>query len=404
MIMVEAMQKILAGYKQTELGVIPGNWKLDSLGNICDYQNGSSLEKYFNQYNGHSVISIGNYSTDGKYIENGTFIDLKVNPEVKKFVLDKDDLTMILNDKTSVGDIIGRVLLIERDDTYVFNQRTMRLKPQTEVLPKYLYFILNSEMFHNRMRLLAKPGTQIYINTDDVVTFKIFFPISKDEQSAIVSVISDINDLILSLEKLIAKKRAIKQGAMQELLTGKRRLPGFSEKWEMARLGDLLDYERPDKYTVKDTEYIEKGQIPVLTANKSFILGFTNEDFGVYDKTPVIIFDDFTTDSKYVEFPFKIKSSAIKILKSKSGGTNLKYIFERMKIIRFPMGDHKRYYISEYQNIEIPVPKPNEQDAIAKAINDFDVEIEALEQKLAKYKMLKQGMMQVLLTGKVRLV
>lgn len=396
--------KIPKGYRQTDIGVIPNDWNIEKLGDVCKYQNGTSLEKYFNQNDGYNVISIGNYSPFGKYIENNTYISFDLVSLVKKFILNKDDLTMILNDKTSSGAIIGRVLLIDENNKYVFNQRTMRLTPQNKILPKYLYFLINSNEIHNKIIALAKPGTQIYINTNDVTELQIAFPESKIEQAAIATVLSGVDNLINSLEKLIVKKRDIKQGTMQELLTGKRRLPGFMEEWEVKKIGEMLGYERPDKYIVESTDYVASGDVPVLTANKSFVLGYTNETKGIYKDIPVIIFDDFTTDSKYVYFPFKVKSSAIKILQKKASDIDLKFIFERMQLIKFPMGGHKRYYISEYQHTDLKVPKFEEQTAIAKVLSDMDDEIERLERKRDKYKAIKQGMMQVLLTGRIRLV
>jgi type I restriction enzyme S subunit len=170
-------------------------------------------------------------------------------------------------------------------------------------------------------------------------------------------------------------------------------------------MGDLLDYEQPTKYLVSDTKYNDNNDTPVLTAGKTFILGYTNEENGIFSSNlPVIIFDDFTTAKKYVTFPFKAKSSAMKILKPKSDTVNLRFVFEKMQLIVFPLGDHKRYWISEYQNIEIEVPAPEEQTAIAQVLSDMDAEIEELEQKLDKYKMIKQGMMQELLTGRTRLI
>ena len=111
--------------------------------------------------------------------------------------------------------------------------------------------------------------------------------------------------LIESLEQLIAKKRGMKTAAMQQLLTGKKRLPSFDGEWEEKRLGDYLEYEQPTKYLVSSADYIGNGDIPVLTANKSFILGYTTETHSVYKSLPVIIFDDFTTASKFVRFAFK---------------------------------------------------------------------------------------------------
>ena len=178
----------------------------------------------------------------------------------------------------------------------------------------------------------------------------------------------------------------------------------FSGEWGTVKISDLLTYKRPDAYIVKSTEYSEYGDIPVLTANKAFILGYTDEVSGICQKYPVIIFDDFTTDSKYATFPFKVKSLAIKLLYPKHEHVSLKYVFERMQLIDFPLGNHKRYYISEYQNLELLAPDYDEQCAIASVLSDMDGEIAALEQRRDKTCAIKQGMMQQLLTGRVRLV
>jgi type I restriction enzyme S subunit len=130
-------------------------------------------------------------------------------------------------------------------------------------------------------------------------------PPTKAEQAAIATALSDVDALISALNSEIAKKRLIKQGAMQELLSGKKRLAGFSGDWEVKKLGDFLDYEQPTEYLVTDTEYNDNNQTPVLTAGKTFILGYTDEEHGIFRKLPVIIFDDFTTAIKFVDFPFK---------------------------------------------------------------------------------------------------
>lgn len=193
---------------------------------------------------------------------------------------------------------------------------------------------------------------------------------------------------------------------MQQLLTGKKRLPGFSGECIAHPLNDFLEYEQPTSYIVSDTEYDEENGIPVLTAGKTFILGYTQEEFGIFSNIPVIIFDDFTTAIKFVDFSFKVKSSAMKILKPKDENVNLRFIYEMMQRIVYPMGigDHKRHWIANYQFLEIEVPEPKEQKAISDILSDLDSEIKSLEQKLNKYKSIKQGMMQNLLTGKIRLV
>ena len=229
-------------------------------------------------------------------------------------------------------------------------------------------------------------------------------PSNNREKMLISESLSDIDSLITSLEKLIEKKKHIKQGVMQELLTGKSRLPGFSREWETKRLGDSLVFERPDKYIYWGKEMKPQGAIPVLTANKSFILGYANEYAGVYNDVPAIIFDDFTTDCKYVRFPFKVKSSAIKILKPANHDVDLRFIFYTMQSTKFSIGDHKRYYISEYQHLKISLPKIDLQAAIADVIEDIEIEIDLRVKQLNKQILLKQAMMKELLTGRIRLI
>jgi hypothetical protein len=172
--------------------------------------------------------------------------------------------------------------------------------------------------------------------------------------------------------------------------------------WPTRRLGELLSYEQPGRYLVSSTDYLQAGGVPVLTAGKTFVLGHTSESWGVYRTLPVIIFDDFTTASKYVTFPFKVKSSAMKMLKARSG-VNLRFVYERMQLINFPIADHKRRWITEFSKLEIPAPSLEEQQQIAGRIADCDDLIASLERLIAKKRNIKQGVMQELLTGRTRL-
>jgi type I restriction enzyme, S subunit len=149
--------------------------------------------------------------------------------------------------------------------------------------------------------------------------------------------------------------------------------------WQIKKIKDLLDFEQPTKYIVESSSYTPTGKTAVLTANKSFVLGYTNETGGVYIDTPVIIFDDFTTDSKYVDFPFKIKSSAIKILTNRDENTDLKFVYEIMKSFTFPIANHKRHYISQYQELDIVIPTIKEQEKIADILSAVDKEIQKVE-------------------------
>ena len=143
------------------------------------------------------------------------------------------------------------------------------------------------------------------------------------------------------------------------------------ESWTFVRLEDVLDYEQPTPYIVKSTDYKYDYQTPVLTAGKSLIIGYTNETYGIKTELPVIIFDDFTTDSKYVDFPFKVKSSAMKILTAKEKLITTKFAYYAMQVVECDNYNHKRYWISEFSKKLIPLPPKNEQVKIVNAIEEL---------------------------------
>ena len=144
---------------------------------------------------------------------------------------------------------------------------------------------------------------------------------------------------------------------------------------EYKKLGELLDYEQPTKYIVKSTEYDSSYDIPVLTAGQTFVLGYTNEKFGVYrasQDNPTIIFDDFTTSFHWVDFEFKIKSSAMKMLRPKGTFDGyFKYVYYAMKCIKYEAIDHTRHWISKYSQFEIPVPPLEIQEEIVRILDHF---------------------------------
>ena len=151
-------------------------------------------------------------------------------------------------------------------------------------------------------------------------------------------------------------------------------------------LGDLLLYEQPTAYIVESTDYSDSYSVPVLTAGKSFILGYTNETTGVFDKLPVIIFDDFTTATQYVNFPFKVKSSAMKILHINTDLVLPKYIFYRMQIIQFDHSTHKRYWIQQYSRIKVSIPPIPVQERIVARIEELFSQLDAGVETLKKTK------------------
>ena len=162
-------------------------------------------------------------------------------------------------------------------------------------------------------------------------------------------------------------------------------------------LGELLLYEQPTTYIVESTDYNDEYKTPVLTAGKSFILGYTNEEYGVFSNLPVIIFDDFTTASQYVNFPFKVKSSAMKILKPNTEFVLPKYIYYRMQTIQFDHSTHKRYWIQQYSKIKVAIPSLSEQERIVSRIEELfsqlDDGVETLKKTKAQLAVYRQAVL-----------
>ena len=227
---------------------------------------------------------------------------------------------------------------------------------------------------------------------------RISYP-SKDEQQKIANFLSSVDTKIEQLGKKKALLEQYKKGMMQKLFSQETRFKGEQGNdypvWEERKLGDVLDYEQPTEYLVENSVYDDGYKTPVLTAGKTFLLGYTNEKTGVFiDKLPTIIFDDFTTAFKYVDFPFKAKSSAMKMLVSKSKCVNMKFVYEAMKRVRFPLGEHKRYWISEYQRERISYPSKEEQQKIADFLSAIDKKIELVAEQLEQARTFKKGLLQ----------
>lgn len=151
--------------------------------------------------------------------------------------------------------------------------------------------------------------------------------------------------------------------------------------WTICRLEDIVDYEQPTAYIVDSTNYNDSYPTPVLTAGKSFIIGYTNETVGIYSKLPCIIFDDFTTDSRLVDFPFKVKSSAMKILQVKND-IEIDYVAMFMSITRLIGDTHKRYWISEYSKLPIPIPPRAEQKQIIDTVHNMFTKFDTIMENL----------------------
>lgn len=166
-----------------------------------------------------------------------------------------------------------------------------------------------------------------------------------------------------------------------EIACDNEHYPQLPKGWSICRLEDVIKYEQPTAYIVESTAYRDDYLIPVLTAGKSFVIGYTDEKEGIYNKLPCIIFDDFTTDSRLVDFPFKVKSSAMKILQV-CHGVEIEYVALFMSRTRLVGDTHKRYWISEYSKLEIPIPPQDEQKRIVKKGHQLLRSLGAIEESL----------------------
>lgn len=366
---------IETNFKHTDIGLIPHDWEVKKLGAIYSFRYG---------------IGNTNPNNGGKYPIYGA------NGVIGGYSKYNAEDSIVIG---HMGEYAGSVLWAEGKHFVTYNGTITRPKEENSINAKYGFYALLKLNINN---ICAGSGYP-FLAYDKLNSLKIPLPPTLAEQEKIANALSKMDQLINNLGALIEKKKAIKQGTMQDLLTAKRRIKGFTEEWNSVKLGDLLEYRQPTKYLVSSKEYTTQG-VPVLTAGKTFILGYTQENWGLYDDLPVIIFDDFVVESKYVTMPFKVKSSAIKMLSLREKENDLRFIFEKMQCIEFPIADHKRHWISEYSQLEITIPEPNEQRAIANILSSMDTEITNLEQKRNKYMAIKQGMMQNLLTGKIRLI
>ena len=264
----------------------------------------------------------------------------------------------------------------------------------------YFMFIIDEWCKRN-----TNAGGLLSVNMDSFKKLTIPYPSSLSEQKKIADCFVSIDKEIDATKRKLELLKEHKKGLMQRLFPAKgkttpeHRFPEFQNdgEWIPRPLSDILNYEQPTPYIVEDDTYKKEGT-PVLTANKGFILGYTDESFGIYSKLPVIIFDDFTTDKKYVDFSFKIKSSAMKLLTLKDEERdNLRFIFECMSNIVFEEKEHKRYYISEYQHINIYVPSSlQEQNQIADTLLSVDKQISEYDKKIKALELHKKGLMQQL--------
>ena len=238
---------------------------------------------------------------------------------------------------------------------------------------------------------LVQVGALPSYNSSDVESIIVSLPSTMDEQRRIGQYLCNLNALITLHQRKLDALKKIKSALLEKMFPKdgsnipEIRFTGFTEAWEQRKLGDLLQYEQPQKYIVISSEYDDSFDIPVLTAGQSFILGWTNEKTGIKKASPdnpVIIFDDFVTSSHYVDFPFKIKSSAMKLLSSTNSTNDINFSFNLLKQIDYTPISHMRHWISMFAQFNVYTPIANEQVKIGRIFNKLDSLITLHQRKL----------------------
>ena len=356
-------------------------WNLIRLGDCCNLITKGTTPNRFSE-SGIKFIKIE--SLINKKIDNNKclYVDEKTHiTSLKRSVLEEKDVLFAI-----AGATIGKCGIIEKENLPSnTNQALAILRTNPKKLnPYFLLNVLDSNIMKKYILLNISVGAQPNLNLEQMNNFKFKLP-SKEEQLKVANFLSLLDKKIELQSKKIEDLKLFKLSIKNNIFKS------FDKEQKMS-IEELLEFEQPIKYIVKSEEYTDnRDDIPVLTANKAFILGYCKE--GNFYNKECIIFDDFTLDMKYVNFAFKVKSSAIKILTPKEN-INIKYIYEYMQFLNLHSEEHKRHYISIVQKIQIPVPIFKIQNKIATQLNCFDSKIELENNKLLKLTELKKGLMQ----------
>ena len=245
-------------------------------------------------------------------------------------------------------------------------------------------------------------STFVEVSGTQMAKMLIFIP-SIREQKEVGKLFCQLDNLVTLHQRRVELLKQIKKGYLQRMfpINGENvpriRFAYFEDSWEKRKLGDIFKYEQPDKYIVESSEYDNNFATPVLTAGQSFILGYTNEIKGIKvanKVSPIIIFDDFTTSSHFVDFSFKIKSSAIKILYINNESEDFYFMYNTLKNIKYIPQGHERHWISKFSKFEIGAPFSNEQQKIGSLFSTFDHLINFHQRKTMELETIKKAYLQ----------
>jgi len=385
--------------KSNQKKEIPKDWRDDFFENYFDIFSGIGFKKSEYAKHGIKLLRIDNVSYEIITWESEAYLPIQYLKKFPKIVLEEGDILLALNRPITNGKL--KIAILEKKDTpCILYQRVGKitiLNPNDD--KKFLFYVL--QKYIKKFVEDTSVGTdQPFISTTKLKKLKLLLPTNSKEQFLIGRTLSDTNELIKQLDYLITKKKNIKQGTTQELLTGKRRLDGFNGKWILKKLGDVLKV----KHGKSQKEIIDKnGQYPILATGGK--IGMASKY--LYDKPSALIGRKGTIDKpQYVDTPFWTIDTLF--YTEMLNDTNPKFVFYKFMNIDWYSYNEASGVPSlnskTIENIEqLFPPSTEEQKIIVKILTDMDSEIEQLEIKKEKYIMIKNGMMQKLLTGEIRL-
>lgn len=297
----------------------------------------------------------------------------------------------------SASGSIGKIVEYTGKDEYFQDSNIVWLDHDETISNKFL------KQFYNIVKWQGLEGGTIKrLYNKNILSTEIWYP-NISEQEAIGSFFQKLDDLIALQQRKIEHLRIRKAGLLQKMFpkdgadVPEVRFPEYTDAWVQRRLGESLHYEQPTKYIVKSTDYDNSFGTPVLTAGKSFILGYTNEKDNIKKASkdnPIIIFDDFTTSHHYVDFDFKVKSSAMKLLHLSDDTNNLIYIYNILDKLNYKPTGHERHWISKFSKMKVMMANSNEQQAIGSLFKKLDDLIALQQRKLEHLELQKRGLLQ----------
>lgn len=406
-------REIPKGYRMRGVGVIPEDWKVEKLGDIIDYVKGFAFKSSEYRKSGARVIRVSDTDYDSIKDSDEIFIDKVTSHRFKKWSLSENEIIIsTVGSKPPMYDsMVGKAVKVDAEhDGSLLNQNAVKIKSKDNSIYRQfiIYYNLKTRRYlDNIEKIFRGNANQASITLNDLFDFRIAVPQKENEQKAIATALTDIDNLIQSMEKLINKKKQIKQGTMQQLLTGKSILPGFSGKTVMFPLNDILELVKGKQLNRSDLS--SKEEYPVINGGIE-PSGYTNK-WNATENTVTI--SEGGNSCGYINY-LKTKfwsGGHLYTVKLKSSQIEQLYMYQLLKLneskimaLRVGSGLPNIQKKALYEFRVLVMLEIEEQKAITKILSDIDSEIETLEKKLEKLKSIKQGMMQELLTGRIRLV